>query len=98
MTANCIWQMKFSTKSVLLAKQKVREGAKTYIYFCADRNYPDLYSISYEDIKKCRLVSNGKIICYDIPVEYLHNEGELSEDLKKEREKQYLKFKKFMKK
>lgn len=94
----CIWQPKFSTKEVLVATTKVREG-KNYIFFVADRNFPDLYSFDGTKVKQnCKISSNGKILVYDIPLSYLSNEGELPEKLVTYKETEYEKFKKKMKK
>ena len=95
MTANPIWQMKYCTKTVLVATSKI-SGDKTYIYFIADRNYPDLYSVESKKVRNyCQIVSNGKIPCYSIPIEMLYNEGELPETLQKQREIEYERFKKY---
>ena len=95
MTAHPIWQPKFSTKEVLVAKLDVRPG-KNYIYFVADRNHPDLYSYDGTLVKtKGRLCSNGKIICYAFPLDWLTSEGDLPEELIPIREKEYSKFKKY---
>ena len=94
MSVTCIWQPKFCTNEALVAMEKVPNG-KGYLYFAADRNHPNLYS--YDGVKvrqECKLVSNGKIFCYCIPMQWLVDEGELSDELKLAREKQYTKFKK----
>lgn len=89
----CIWQPKYSTREVLVATQKVRDG-KNYIFFVADRNWLDLYSFDGTKVKQnCKISSNGKILVYDIPLSYLNNEGELPQKLVTFREKEYDKFK-----
>lgn len=89
----CIWQPKYSTKEVLVATHKVKEG-KNYIFFVADRNWQDLYSFDGTKVKEtCKISSNGKILVYDIPLSYLSNEGELPEKLIAYRENEYNKFK-----
>ncbi len=95
MIANPIWQMKYCTKSVLVATSKITYD-KTYLYFVADRNYPYLYSVDSKRVRSCcQIISNGKILCYSIPIEMLYNEGELPETLQKQREIEYERFKKY---
>ena len=48
--------------------------------------------------KGCRMVSNGKIFCYCMPLDRLVNEGELPEDEKREQARQYERFRKSSKK
>ncbi len=96
MKAYPIWQMKYCTKSVLVDTCKVSNN-KTYIYFVADRNYTDLYSFDGAKVReKCNIIHNGKIYCYDVPLEWLVNEGELPKELVVEKEKQYEKFKTYV--
>ena len=98
MTATVIWQPKFSTQEVLVSTLKVRDN-KNYLFFVADRNHPDLYSYDGSKVKKeCKITSNGKILCYNIPLSWLSNEGELPEELVKVRESEYIKFKNKVKK
>lgn len=96
--ATPIWQPKFSTRMVLVDRTKVREG-KNYLYFVADRNHPDLYSYDGTRVRnECQLSTNGKIYCYNIPLDWLVSEGDLPEELIPIREKEYKKFQKFTKK
>jgi len=91
-----IWQMKYCTKSVLVDTCKVNPG-KCYIYFVADRNYTDLYSFDGTKVReKCNIIFNSKIYCYDVPLEWLVNEGPLPDVLEEQRKIEYEKFKKFM--
>lgn len=93
--ASVIWQPKFSTKEVLVAKLAVKPG-KNYLYFVADRNHPDLYSYDGDKVRELgKFVFNGKIVCYAFPLDWLVSEGDLPEELEAEREKEYKKFKKF---
>lgn len=95
MKATAIWQPKFSTKEVLVSKLEVKPG-KNYLFFCCDRNHTDLYSFDGDEVKsKGRLCSNGKIICYAFPLDFLTSEGELPEEFVPIREKEYNKFKKY---
>jgi len=92
--ATCIWQPKFSTQEVLIATNKVREG-KNYVFFAGDRNHPDLYSYDGSKVKtQCKITSNGKIYCYCIPLSWLENEGDLPDDLKEIKEREYQNYKK----
>lgn len=95
MIANPIWQPKFKTGEVLVARLDVRPG-KNYIYFVADRNHPDLYSYDGDKVKKeGKLCSNGKIICYAFPLDWLDSEGELPENYKARKELEYKKFQRY---
>ena len=77
------------------AKLDVRSG-KNYIYFVADRNHPDLYSYDGDKVKaEGRLCSNGKIICYAFPLDWLESEGDLPEEFIPIREREYNKFKQY---
>ena len=96
MRAYPIWQMKYCTKSVLIDTSKVGYG-KCYIYFVADRNYLDLYSVDGTKVRdKCDIIFNGKIYCFDVPLEWLVNEGELPKELEEQRQVQYEKFKEYV--
>lgn len=96
MKAYPIWQMKFCTQSVLVDTSKVSRE-KTYIYFVADRNHPDLYSFDGAKVRdECKLIFNGKIYCFDIPFEWLTNEGDLPSELVAQREKEYERYKNFV--
>lgn len=96
MRAYPIWQMKYCTQSVLVDTSKVSRE-KTYIYFVADRNHKDLYSFDGAKVRdNCKLIHNGKIYCFDIPFEWLINEGELPQELEAQREKEYERFKNFV--
>ncbi len=91
-----IWQPKFCTREVLVAKTSIREG-KNYLFFCGDRNHPDLYSFTgTEAIEHGRWCSNGKIVCLAFSLDLLKNEGELPEEFVPIRDKEYTKFKKAM--
>lgn len=97
MRASLIWQPKFCTKEVLVDKLDVRPG-KNYLYFVADRNHPDLYSYDGDKVRaEGRLCSNGKIICYAFPLDWLTSEGDLPKEFEPIREKAYDKFKKYKK-
>lgn len=96
MRAYPIWQMKYCTQTVLVDTSKVSRE-KVYIYFVADRNHLDLYSFDGSRVRdKCEIISNGKIYCYNIPFEWLENEGVLPQVLVDAREKEYEKYKNYM--
>lgn len=93
MNATCIWSPRYWDKKVLVNKLAVKRG-KCYLYFACDRNYPDLYSFDGEKVlNECQLCSNGKIYCYQIPLSWLVNEGDLPQEFIKIRDKEYAKFK-----
>lgn len=92
MKATAIWQMRFWDKKVLVNHLDVHDGT-CYLYFCCDRNYPDLYSYNGTQVKQdCGLCSNGKIICYEIPASMLSNAGPLPDEFKDTRDKEYKKY------
>lgn len=94
--AVCMWQPKFSTREVLISTAKVREG-KNYVFFACDKGHPDLYSYDGTKVKReCKITSNGKIYCYNIPLDWLENEGELPAQLVEVREKEIFNFNKKM--
>ena len=96
MRAFPIWQMKYCTQSVLVDTSKVGRD-KCYIYFVADRNHKDLYSFDGAKVRdNCKIIFNSKIYCYDIPFEWLTNEGELPQELEKSREIEYERFKEYV--
>lgn len=64
-----IWQPKYSTRSVLLAKHKV--GKYNEIVFTKAPAYPHKYFMKGEDIKKYPLRSNGSCLCYDVKLDDL---------------------------
>ncbi len=97
MNAVCIWQPKFSTKVVLIDRLKVRSG-KNYVFFAADVNHTSLYSYDGDKAKTCPLTTNGKILCYNIPLDWLENEGDLPQELVAIRDREYAKFKRVNKK
>lgn len=96
MKATCIWQPRYWDRKVLINKADVKRD-KCFVFFCCDRNKPDLYS--YDGAKvldECTLCSNGKILCYEIPLDWLENAGELPAELVKIRDAEYAKYKKKM--
>lgn len=96
--ATPIWQMRFWDRTVLVNKQDVKNG-KCYLFFCCDKNYPDLYSYDGAKVKQeCKLCSNGKIYCYQIPVSWLENEGDLPAEFLPIREREYAKYKRLQSK
>ena len=94
MKATAIWSPRYYDRTVLVATRDVSPN-KCYVYFCCDRNYSNLYS--YDGMKvlsKCETRNNGKLNCYVIPLDWLQNEGELPEEFKLIRDREYQKFKK----
>ena len=92
-----IWQPKYCTKTVLVDTLKVRDG-KNYLFFCCDKKLNNnLYSFDGTKVKSdCGLISNGKIMCYDIPLDYLNLEGDLPNTLKSIRDLEYNKYRKLL--
>lgn len=98
MVAYPIWQMKFCTKEIMIDTMKV-SGERTYIYFVADRNYPNLYSMDSAKVRaNCKIASNGKIYCYYVPLHMLRDEGPIPASLLEVKQREYEKYKKYMEK
>lgn len=69
-----IWQPKYSTNSVLFAKNKVREE-NTIIFTKTKSLEGKKFKISGWTIMKYPLVSNGRIMCYEVPMSELAEVG-----------------------
>jgi hypothetical protein len=97
--ATCIWQPRYWDQKVLINKIDVRRD-KCFVFFCCDRNKTDLYSYDGNKvINEIKVGTNGKIPCYEIPLDWLQSEGDLPEELVKIRTEEYAKYKrKFLKK
>ena len=96
MNATSIWSPRYWDKKVLVNLLDVKD-CKCFLYFCCDKNYPDLYSYDGAKVRaECTLCSNGKIYCYEIPLEWLKNEGELPKEFIPIRDKQYEKYRRFV--
>lgn len=98
MYASAIWQPKYCIKSVLIRCQDVKRQ-KCFVYFCCDKNLKDLYSYDGDYVRNnCKVVSNGKIPCYQIPLSILVSEGDLPKEFEKIRECEYAKYQRTLKK
>ncbi len=94
-----IWQPRYWDRKVLVSTYKVKSSGKSYVIFCGDRILKDLYSFDNKKVREeCDITSNGKIMCFNIPLEWLINEGELTPDMISLRDAEYLNFKNKMKK
>lgn len=92
-----IWQPRYWDRKVLIDCLKVHPG-ENYVYFCADRNLTDLYRYDGDSvIGKCSVCSNGKIPCYEIPLERLISMGPLPGVLQKAREEELGRFNSYRK-
>lgn len=92
MRATVIWQPRYWDKKVLVDVKKVKPG-KNYLYFACDVNLLDLYSYDGDRVlEEGFTTSNGKILCYEVPLDWLKNEGKLPEHFIPIREKEYAKF------
>jgi hypothetical protein len=76
-----IWEPKYSTNSVLVATRKI--GKDNYIKFTKTKAYAGTYYISGEEARKCPVVTNGRIPCFDIPMSKLEL---ITEELKESTE------------
>jgi hypothetical protein len=98
MKASAIWMPRYWDKTVLVDRKNVGSG-KNYLYFVVDSRYPSLYSYDGDKVKKeCKLASNGKIYCYQIPLDWLTNEGDLPTEFLSIKEAEYKKYQKTLKK
>jgi hypothetical protein len=96
MKATCIWQPRYWDRKVLVSIREVRPG-KNFLFFCSDRNWNDLYSYDGSKVKeKCEVGTNGKIAVYEIPLDWLENEGDLPEQFVEVRKQEYAKYRKKM--
>lgn len=69
MTRIEIWAPKWSTNEVLVACHKV--GVNNEIVFTKAPSMAGVYKIKGADAEKCKKVSNGKLVCYAIPLDML---------------------------
>lgn len=64
-----IWQPKWSTHEVLIARHKVRTHNR--IEFTKAPTYPGAYYLAGETIRRYPLTTNGKIDVYAVPLNEL---------------------------
>lgn len=76
-----IWQPRWKDRKVLIASHKV--GVHNKIIFSKTKSLPGEYYISGLDIRQYPGQSNGKIMCYCVPLDALQK-LEYREDLEKE--------------
>jgi len=77
--AIAIWQPKYCTKEVLVDVSKVSFG-RNELFFCCDDALPSLYSFDGNKvITEAKATTNGRILCYAIPMGWLTEEGPLPE-------------------
>lgn len=69
-----IWQPRWKDRVVLIARHKV--GYHTYITFSKTPSMPGTYYISGDDIRACPVGTNGKVACYEVPIDKLTLEEE----------------------
>jgi len=95
--ASPIWMPRYWDKMVLVDRKNIGSG-KNYLYFVVDAKYPYLYSFDGDRVKKeCKLTSNGKIYCYQIPLDWLNSEGEVPAEFLPTKNKEYQKYQKTLK-
>ena len=66
-----IWEPRYSTRSVLIAKYKVKEGINEIIFTKSKALEGKIFTIKGADIRRHPLESNGSINCYAVPIEEL---------------------------
>ena len=72
-----IWQPRWHDRKVLLSKYKVdMSGSYIDVIFTKTKLLPGVYTIRKEDIMKHPLETNGKILCYSIPLNKLRIKNE----------------------
>lgn len=91
-----IWQPRYHDDKILISCNKVSETDDTYIFICGDDNYPNLYKIPAHSFFNYKIGSNGRILCFEVPIKDLINEGELPEYLKAKKEKELTKLRKYI--
>jgi hypothetical protein len=97
MNASPIWMPRYWDKTVLVDRKNIKSG-KNYLYFVVDPKYPYLYSFDGDKVKKeCKLTSNGKIYCYQIPMDWLNSEGDVPQEFLSTKDKEYQKYQKTLK-
>ena len=71
-----VWEPKYVTNQVLVAKHKVKKG-DNYIRFTKAKHLQDgLYKIHSDVITKCRFQPNGKGFVYLVPFGELSHESD----------------------
>ena len=65
-----IWQPRYSTDSVLIATHKVKND-NLVVFTKAKYLAGKEFYVSGKDIRACKLDTNGKIACYDVPMSFL---------------------------
>lgn len=89
-----IWQPKYKDGTVLVDIDKLEK--KTYIFFCCDKNFPNLYSFDGEEaFANYDSVSNGTIECIPVPLKDLVDEGTLTKEQELLKEKELEKMRKY---
>lgn len=64
-----IWQPRWKDRKVLIAKHKV--GTHNEVVFTKAPSLPENYYLSGDTIRKYPLESNGKLMCYAVPMDEL---------------------------
>ena len=66
-----IWEPRWKDRQVLISKFKVRDGVN-YIKFTKAKCFlGKVFKIEGKEIRKCPLGTNGKISCYEVPLDLL---------------------------
>lgn len=71
-----IWTPRYHDKVVLIAKYKVCSGSNTIKFTKAKHLLGHLFQISGDEIRKCKLETNGSIPCYAVPMDRLEDVSE----------------------
>lgn len=66
-----IWQPRYFDRKVLIATDKIRNGANYIVFTKSERHAGKVYYLNGETAKNCKISTNGKIEVYEIPMEYL---------------------------
>lgn len=72
-----IWQPRWHDNKVLIACHKV--GKKNRIVFTKAPTLEGVYLVDGAEVEKCKKESNGRIMCYAVPLELLKKEEAVAE-------------------
>jgi len=94
MDAICIWERKYKDDTVLVSCLRVDKDNNNQLFFCLDKDYPNVYEFDIEKVKKeAEITTNGSIYCYKIPISWLKEVRKLNNREIKLKEKEISKYK-----
>jgi len=66
-----IWQPRYKDNKVLLSKKCLSEGWNMVEFTEAKHLLGKKFKVHSDTVKKCSVCTNGKILCYEVPMENL---------------------------